>query len=150
MSDIQAVIPQTLEKIVAGEVIKIEAAKVGKLPRILQVIQPIAHLITNVKQGEKLDLSGLFMLYASDALELTSILADKPRAWIDSLNIDEALELFTELMEVNLDFFISRVLPLVMDAMRKFASVANQNQSKINGLVTSANLSVQDTTTTPS
>ncbi len=150
MSTIQAVIPQSNELTIAGEVIKIEAAKVGKLPKILQVIQPIAHLITNIKQGESLDLSGLFMLYMSDALELTAVLADKPRDWVDNLGIDQALQLFTALLEVNLDFFMSRVLPLVVDAMNKFASVANQNQSKINGLVTSANLSVQDTTTTPS
>ncbi len=150
MSDIQAVIPQSDELTIAGEVIKIEAAKVGKLPQILQVIQPIAHLITNVKSGERPDLSGLFMLYASDALELTSILADKSRAWVDSLNIDDALNLFTRLLEVNLDFFISRVLPLVADAMKKFANVVSQSQAKINGLSTSVSSSAPGTATTTS
>lgn len=150
MSEIQAVIPQSDELTIAGEVIKIEAAKVGKLPQILQVIQPIAHLITNVKHDEKLDLSGLFMLYASDALALTAILADKPRTWVDSLNVDDALVLFTRLFEVNLDFFIDRVLPLVVDAMKKFANVVSQSQTKINGLSTSALSSVPDTATTTS
>ena len=46
-------------------------------------------------------------------LELVALLVNKPRDWVDDLGVDELVQLFGAIVEVNLDFFTQRVLPLL-------------------------------------
>jgi hypothetical protein len=118
-SDLNAMIPLVPTLHVGGMDIPIRQIKLGQLPAVLRAVQPVAHLIT---EREKLDIPSIFMLYADECLTLISVLSGQPRAWVDQLETDEGITLFAALFEVNLDFFIQKVLPTVEGAVKQLAA----------------------------
>lgn len=103
-------------KTINGKEIAIRPFKMKALPEVVRAAQPIVHLIM---MKDKLDITNLVLMYSEECLTLTAVLADEPRAFIDELSIDEGIELFIDLFEVNLDFFIQKVLPRVTTSVRK-------------------------------
>jgi hypothetical protein len=118
-SDLNVMIPLVQTLHVGGMDIPIRQIKLGSLPAVLRAVQPVAHLIT---EREKLDIPSIFMLYADECLTLISVLSGQPRAWVDQLETDEGITLFAALFEVNLDFFIQKVLPTVEGAVKQLAA----------------------------
>jgi hypothetical protein len=118
-SDLDAIIPLVQTLHVGGMDIPIRQIKLGSLPAVLRAVQPVAHLIT---ERDKLDIPSIFMLYADECLTLISVLSGQPRAWVDQLETDEGITLFAALFEVNLDFFIQKVLPTVEGAVKQLAA----------------------------
>lgn len=109
-----AVIPEIKTLTIAGEEVAIRQIKTGQLPAVLRAVQPLSHML---KQKGPFDLNGMFMLYTEDCLTLLQVLSGQSREWIDGLEIDDSIKLFSVLLEANLDFFVLRVLPLLPDAM---------------------------------
>lgn len=105
-------------KTVNGKEIVIRPFKMKALPEVMRAVQPIVHLIA---MKDKIDITNLIMTYADECLTLTAVLAGEPRAFVDELSMDEGIELFIELIEVNLDFFIQKVLPTVTASVRKIS-----------------------------
>lgn len=114
--DLAAVIPSANIKNFAGVDIAIRQIKIGALPDVLLAIQPLAHMLT---QADKLNIPSMFMLYAEDCLNLTVVLSGQPRSWVNDLELDEGIQLFTDLLEVNADFFIQKVLPQLVGALQR-------------------------------
>jgi hypothetical protein len=134
-SDLDAVIPTRKTTTLAGEVIVIAQIKVGALPAVLAAVQPLSHLLMQKDVSAEI-ISSLFLSHGDDALNLLSALSGKPRKWVDALELDDAIALFIDLLEVNLDFFIQRVLPLLTGGMQELvaklqAQAPGQTQSTI-------------------
>lgn len=123
-SDLTAVVPEFRAFIIGGKEIPIRQINVGMLPAVLRAVQPLAGLLT---KREQVDIKNLFLLYADECLTLIAALSGQPRTWVDSLEIDQAIELFATLLEVNLDFFTQKVLPQLTGAMQKLTQSANAN-----------------------
>ena len=124
-NDLAQVLPSFTTLTVAGKDIAIRQFKVGRLPLVLRTLQPISHMLMNREPGQSIDFGSLFMLYADDSLSLLAALADQSRAWVDELELDEAITLFTALLEVNTDFFIQKVLPQLSGAVQALTNKAN-------------------------
>lgn len=122
-ADLSAVIPEQQTIVIADQEIIVRQIRIGQLPAVLRAVQPIAHLL---KQKGPLDLQSLFLLYADDCLTLLAVLAGKPRAWVDDVEIDDAIRLFSALLEANLDFFVRRVLPLLPQVMEQLRGKVDQ------------------------
>jgi hypothetical protein len=103
--DLQKVIPQKNVIVINGEEIHIQQFKIGKLPLVLDAVQPMAHMLLNRDKNSPLDISSMLMLYSDDCLKLMAVLADRPRAWIDQLDIDDAVALLTMLIRGQSGFF---------------------------------------------
>lgn len=112
--DLAAVIPEPKSLSIAGEDVTITQIKIGRLPHVLRAVQPLTHML---KQDGPFDLKAMFMLYADDCLTLLAALSGRERGWIDDLEIDDAIRLLAALLEINLDFFVQRVLPLLPDML---------------------------------
>lgn len=128
-NDINTVIPTLKTKKVQGVSVEITQIKVGRVPALLEVVLPIYAMLT---QGGKpgspaINLQAMFMEYSSDCLRVLAVLANQEKVWVDNLEIDEAIELFAELVEVNLDFFVQKVLPLLSGAMVKLSQKVKQS-----------------------
>ena len=71
--------------------------------------------------------------HGESALDAVAIAVRKPRSWLDALLADEALELAFAAVEVNVDFFVRRALPLIeaeMEQMtRRFGLTASSASS---------------------
>ncbi|MBR7793779.1 hypothetical protein KDM87_14360 [Undibacterium sp. FT147W] len=150
--DLQKVIPQKNVIVINGEEIHIQQFKIGKLPLVLDAVQPMAHMLLNRDKNSPLDISSMLMLYSDDCLKLMAVLADRPRAWIDQLDIDDAVALLTMLLEVNLDFFVQRVLPKLIEALNTTGKTIKENTllTSMLGRINSSNSSVPGTATTTS
>ncbi|MDP1980474.1 hypothetical protein [Undibacterium sp.] len=126
-NDLEKVIPADRTIIIAGADFPVRQFKIGRLPAVLKASQPLIHMITGQVKGESLDVISLFVLYSEECLALLAVLADKPREWVDALEQDEAVDLLTGLLEVNLDFFVLRVLPRVKGALESLGEVIKNN-----------------------
>lgn len=107
MSDLETLIPQTVELVIDGEPLAIKPLKVGQMPAFLRAITPVMQQIG----GDGIDWLALFGERGDDLLTAVSIAVGKPRAWVDELAADEAILLAAKVIEVNADFFTRTVMP---------------------------------------
>ena len=107
MSDLETLIPQSIELVIDGEQLAIKPLKVGQMPAFLRAITPVMQQIG----GDGIDWLALFGERGDDLLTAVSIAVGKPRAWVDELAADEAILLAAKVIEVNADFFTRTVIP---------------------------------------
>jgi len=120
---ISAVIPEYQSIVIADQEVIIRQIRIGQLPAVLRAVQPLSHMLM---QAAPLDIKSMLMLYADDCLTLLQVLSGRPRDWVDALEVDDAIALFSALLEVNLDFFVRRVLPLLPQVMGQLRGKADQ------------------------
>ena len=107
MSDLETLIPQSIDLVIGGESLAIKPLKVGQMPGILRAISPVMQQLT----ASNIDWLALFGEHGDDLLSAISIAVGKPRAWVDELAADEAILLAAKVIEVNADFFTRTVIP---------------------------------------
>ncbi|MFZ6775798.1 hypothetical protein ACO0LD_03125 [Undibacterium sp. Ji83W] len=145
--DLSKIIPTVKTIIIAGESLPIQPFKVGRLPLVLTAVQPIAYVLMGNAQGSKLDMLNLVIAHTDDSLNLLSVLANKPRDWVDGLDIDDAVTLLTALLEVNIDFFIQRVLPRLLQTIGTLSTAVKDNAQALTAIgQTASNPSSQQAT----
>ena len=96
---------------IAGERIDLSPLKVGELPAFARAVQPIAASLSASP-----DWLALLADHGDAVIEAIAIASRRPRDWVASLDLDEAVRLAEAVFEVNADFFIRRLLPIVTQA----------------------------------
>jgi hypothetical protein len=149
MSDLEKVIPTpravTVKYDGKDEVVFVEQIKVGQLPKVLECTYQLMPAFEG-KGG--FDPKVLFLRHTDDVLELVALCIKKPRAWVDELEIPDGVNLFTAVLEVNLDFFVQTVLPALMDATAAISGAISGKSTL--GPSPSKNSSPKDIATTTS
>ena len=107
MSELETMVPQGIELLIAGEPLLVKPLKVGQLPGLLRAISPVMQQLTT----SEIDWLALFGERGDDLLSAIAIAVAKPRAWVDELAADEAILLAAKVIEVNADFFTRTVMP---------------------------------------
>ena len=107
MSELETMVPQGIELLIAGEPLLVKPLKVGQLPGLLRAISPVMQQMAS----SEIDWLGLFGERGDDLLSAIAIAVAKPRAWVDELGADEAILLAAKVIEVNADFFTRTVMP---------------------------------------
>ncbi len=102
--------PQSLE--MAGDTLSLTPIRVGEVPPLLAAIKPIAPHLVN---GDP-DWLALLTEHGDAILDALAIAARRPREWVEALSLDDAVQLATALFEVNVDFFVQRVVPAIQSA----------------------------------
>ena len=97
----------------------------GQLPRAVQLLRPLAE---TMRTAEVVSFDGGQVQLAADwplklpqivgdggeaLLELLSFITGKPRAWFDTLAADDGVMLTKTCFEVNGDFFVRKIAPLL-------------------------------------
>lgn len=134
--DLTKVIPEQRTVTIKGETIAIRQIKVGKLSAVVRAISPFAHLMPkpgDTPEKNPIDIFSLVMQHTDDVIQLLGIILDKPVEWMNDLEIDELVLLAAEVFEVNLDFFIQKVLPSVSMAMGRLGSALYGKAQALNG-----------------
>jgi len=119
-----------------GTTITVRPITVGQLPRFVKAVRPafgalVALAPANSSPGaggdqgadpadapaeEPVDIEGMLDVYAEHGEVLTEalcIVTGEPRARIEALGLDDALQLLRALWEVNRDFFVHRLVPML-------------------------------------
>ena len=107
MSELETIVPQGIELLIAGEPLLVKPLKVGQLPGFLRAISPVMQQMAS----SEIDWLALFGERGDDLLSAIAIAVAKPRAWVDELAADEAILLAAKVIEVNADFFTRTVMP---------------------------------------
>lgn len=110
-----------------GETIIIKPFTFGQLPKAIKIGQKIGGLLANMYQQGKFEdqsqTSANLMLILSeggeDLINLMSLGINKPRDWFDQLQGDDGLNLTIAFLEVNIDFFTKKMMPQILEAMKK-------------------------------
>lgn len=102
--------PQSLE--IAGDTLALTPIRVGEVPALLAAIKPIAPHLVN---GDP-DWLALLTEHGDAILDALAIAARRAREWVEALSLDDAVLLATALFEVNVDFFVQRVVPAIQSA----------------------------------
>ena len=109
-SALNVFVSQAQEIRIAGKVILLRPLTVGQLPGFLHAAQPI---ITELQSG---DIAQALLRNPAAVIESVTIACNQDRIWIDSLYSDDLIKLGTKCLEINLDFFIRRLLPEITAA----------------------------------
>ncbi len=131
MSDLDILIPTSIELSVGGETVAVKPLKVGQLPAFLRTISPVLQHLTTTE----IDWLRLFGERGDDLLSAIAIAIGKPRAWVDELAADEAILLAAKVIEVNADFFTRTVMPRIDDL---FTQVRNLEPGKVESTATAS------------
>ncbi len=111
--------PTRLE--IAGETLDIAPIRVGEIPKLLTAIKPFSKQLL----AEQIDWLAIITQHGACLLQAVAIAARKPLPWIEALALDEAIQLATALFEVNVDFFIQRVMPALRQAATRINTHIN-------------------------
>lgn len=152
MSDMDVLYPEGKGVMVNGDTVTVMPFKFGQLAKVTNLLAPIVRNLT-ASGLVRLDTDGgsVSMSIAADwplrivelmgeggeeMLQLIAFSVGKPRAWLDTIESDEGIELGKAVVEVNADFFAKRILPTLQ---------AKSSESPLVGDISSANSSQQVT-----
>lgn len=121
MSDLEMMYPEGKTVVVQGESLVIKPYAFGQLAMVSKLARPvISAMVDNgvfESSGDTLALAGGIIRAMSeggeDVLALVAYSIGKPREWLDTIQIDEGVELARSIFEVNADFFKKRILPIL-------------------------------------
>lgn len=99
---------------VAGETLDVEPVRLGQLGAFVRAVQPIAVDLTK----EPVDVIALLAEHTERVQAALVAATGKPLAWVAALSLDDAVTLTAEVIRVNADFFVQRVLPAVTTHMQ--------------------------------
>lgn len=120
-TELDKIFPTGQTLTIKGVEITITPFKLGELPKVFKVIDPITKLVMDAISSEINQLESLskILVHGGDnVLELLVIGTHQPRSWIDQLEMDEGVQLLTAVLEVNASFFARKVLPLLNKATK--------------------------------
>lgn len=107
---IESILPQPKVVKAGGEDIVIKPLGISKYPPILKLLKKVMDTKPDTKG---FDPKEFFFEFPEETLALMAIAINKPITFFDNVMPDEAMELLMAIAEVNVDFFVTKILPLV-------------------------------------
>lgn len=96
--------------VIDGESLELTPLKVGELPAFARAVQPLVDSLSVSN-----DWMALLTQHGEAVIAAVAIASRRPEAWVAGLEIDEAVRLADAVFEVNADFFIRRLLPVITE-----------------------------------
>ncbi|MEO1752014.1 DUF6631 family protein [Thiofaba sp. EF100] len=100
-----------------GRAITVAPIKIRQLPAFVRAVEPIAKALA---QG---DVLAALAQHAEALIEAVCIGAGIERAWLEEREADVLVALAAEVIEVNADFFVQRILPTIERAWMTISSM---------------------------
>ena len=116
--DLEVLFPDK-EIVVGAETLTIKPFTARQWPKVISVFQKLQPLLT-AGEGETVDMLGIFAAGADDLYLALGIAAHKPLEWFDDVQMDDAIKLFSLVLEINQTFFVERIAPMLPDLLARF------------------------------
>ena len=107
------------EIVVGGETLTIKPFTARQWPKVIGIFQKLQPLLT-AGDGDKVDMLGIFAAGADDLYVALGIAAHKPLEWFDEVQMDDAIRLFSLVLEINQTFFAERIAPMLPALLARF------------------------------
>ena len=108
--------PEPVVVTLSGTSLELTPIRLGELPRLLAVVRPLAEEISSDP-----DWMALLGRHGDAVLDLLAITTRRERAWINDLQLADAVQLAAAVFEVNADFFVAHVVPAIQGAAQRLA-----------------------------
>jgi len=131
MTDItlETLFPTGKEVTINGETLTIKPFRFGDLSKVFKAADPIlGTLFTALSSGTtQFEAISKVMSEAGDnVVDLMIIGSKQPRSWVEDLDMEEGINLFISILEVNADFFVRKVLPGLNNRIEKLTGGQTQ------------------------
>lgn len=113
--EIKVLFPENGVFEVNGESLEIRLFTLGEIPKILTLVNTVAKAYGSLSTQEQ-NLEAyleLFSACSEDLIRLLALNVRKPREWFDTVPADIGLAMMIKFIEVNTNFFVQRLLPLM-------------------------------------
>lgn len=155
-ADLETMLPPKEEFVTlsTGDKIKVEKMRIGMLAPVLKAANPLFAVLKKaavdankmeategvpVSPVEKTDMLGLMEEHTPAVIETVAILTRMPITAVEDLPLDDVILLATKVLEVNLDFFMQRVLPQLSGALSGTTALVRARQLLVLGQTASSN-----------
>jgi len=118
MDDTEVIAPAGQSVVLGdGGAVRVEPLRVGQLPAFLRAIRPIMEAVRSqdVNDPEEIDLMPVFMEAPDAFIDAIGVATGLDRDTLDALGMDDLVALARAVIEVNTDFFVRRVAPLLKE-----------------------------------
>lgn len=95
---------------ISGQQYEIKPLKTAQVPDIMELAESFIDKFSGVDNLEA-ELAKIVITHSRDLIKAVTVASRIPKNVIDELDLDEFLELTMAVVEVNLDFFVNRLLP---------------------------------------
>lgn len=138
MNDLNQTLPQPTTVTVTltnGQTDTIEAREFtfGQLPKVMKYSESIYGNVAHLASADKLDtatmVTELLSSGGDDFMRLIGLSIQRDRDWFDLLPIDAAIDVVAAVVEVNMRFFVQRVLPKFEGRMKALAGATSRSPS---------------------
>jgi len=119
VQQIEQLFPQGKEVILKGKPYIIKPFGFGKFPRVLKLLKDVrtSDAPSTVADLPKMNLSSFIADNAETVVSLCSLAINEKEPWFDDLPSDEGVKLCQAIVEVNADFFVTRLQPQLLEAL---------------------------------
>lgn len=127
MSAAQAFVPMVRElAFESGRSFRVEPIRAAQLPRLMPLLGALRGAMAGVPDGAEpaVVVEAVLTGCPDAALDVVAVTVNCDRGVVDSLALDELIDLAVAAFEVNADFFIRRLMPVVTAALSRMAQVA--------------------------
>ena len=108
--------PKGQELTIDGKEITVSRMKLHQIIKATGLLSGVFDIVFQLFNDDEINPKAIFDLFVSDGdnmLEFVSIAVGKDRKWTDNLEMDEAILVLIAILEVNMDFFVSTVMPMI-------------------------------------
>jgi hypothetical protein len=113
----------------------VKRVKVGKIPPLIEAAGPLMGLLMDKSKGRNnFDIEQMFLFHSAACLDVLAVLTNQPRSVIDELDLDDAMMLMADAAELNIDFFVQRILPLLYGGVQKLVDMAQKGKLDLSSL----------------
>lgn len=120
----ELIIPETKIEL-GGETLIVTPIRAGQLPAFIRAVRPVVPCFSQ----EEIDFMALIDEGGEHLLDAVALALSKPRAFVDALDAAELIRAVRCMIEVNVDFFIHRLLPEVVAATGKIQEIRGRISS---------------------
>ena len=144
MTDLETLFPGR-EISAGGETLTLSPFKFGQLPTATRLLKPVASALSagGVFSIQSVGGEAQFLLASDWPLKVVELVADggedvlkfvafaagKPLEWVNGLDADDGIALAKAVLEVNADFFVRRVLPLLGMGQPSAGAILSESSS---------------------
>ena len=118
MSDLQTIFPGKDIQI-SGQTVTVKPFTFGQLPKVMKLINKLSAVQTGSGNIDTNMLLGLLAEGSDDLVDLIASSSGLSAQTINLLQPDEGIELLAAFLEVNGDFFVQKVLPIIKKLVEK-------------------------------
>ncbi len=123
MKTLEKIVPAPIRIDIADERLSLTPIKTRELPAMMRAIAPI---LAEIQGG---DILGALATNADSMVDAVSIGSRKSREWVDELDLDDLVAVAGAVLEVNADFFVRAVLPVLTKAVEGLTNINGLTQS---------------------